>query len=128
MISIKELKDSWDEVVNFSTIPDMKTYSDWHVFDENKSVKWNREEVERHNREYKEEQERLNKEHQELKQNTRNKIIMYILENSFTIKKEEQALRLWNYIYFHPSYKPIDDLDNMIELIDDIYSMDKTKM
>lgn len=66
---------NWKPIINWGekidrmpSIPDKEKfakYKEGYVFDEDKSVKWNREEVERRNKEYKEEQNRLIKEHKD---------------------------------------------------------------
>lgn len=41
-----------DHIYPYGSAHSLKKYRDNHVFDENRSVKWNREEVERRNKEY----------------------------------------------------------------------------
>ena len=51
------------DAIHFSTKPrNMKLYSDGYIFDEDKSVKWNREQIKIKNAEYEAEQKRLVKE------------------------------------------------------------------
>ena len=66
--NLKPIIEWFEKIDKMSAFPDHKKfamYKEGHVFDEEKSVKWNREEVERRNKEYKEEQNRLIKEHKD---------------------------------------------------------------
>lgn len=57
--SDKELRDMYKEAFAMSTISKIKHLPDGYITDENKSVKWNREQVELSKTVYKEDVERL---------------------------------------------------------------------
>lgn len=65
----KPIIDWVDKIGRMPSIPDKEKFAKYkedHVFDEDKSVKWNREEVKRRNKEYEEEQNRLIKENKDM--------------------------------------------------------------
>ena len=91
-----------------------------HIFDENKTVKWNREEVERVNNEYQEEVARLNRVKNEAYQDAIKDIIHYIMQE--TDLSESKADVFWNYVYskYHSGYELFDRLDEIIEFYNSV--------
>lgn len=49
-MSISEIERKYNDGEYTISVPDIKRLPDWHVFDENKSVKWNREAVAEYNK------------------------------------------------------------------------------
>lgn len=76
-------KDELYDLIHFSTTPKapFKIYPENYVFDEDKSVKWNREQVKIKNEEYTLEKTRL----KELEEQTRNKLIEDIAKMIYDI-------------------------------------------
>lgn len=83
---LEDYKDELYDLVHFSTTPKMpfKIYSEDYVFDEDKTVKWNREQVKIKNEEYALEKTRL----EELKEQTKDKLIEDIAKMLYDIISE----------------------------------------
>ena len=119
-ITIEDIKWKWAEYLGYSTEPDKEEfpyYKEGDVIDEEKSVKWNREEVARRMQLREDESTRL----KGLKNNANKEftylIIKYIMQE--TEMNEKQAIIFWNYIELeHHAY--MDDafnaLDELIEV------------
>ena len=87
---LEDYKDDLYNLIHFSTTPKepFKIYSENYVFDEDKSVKWNREQVKIKNEEYALEKTRL----KELEEQTKDKLIEDIAKMLYdTI--DERSLR-----------------------------------
>lgn len=95
-----------------------------HIFDENKSVKWNKEQVEAHNnlidnriKEYREDQSRLSKAlHEET---------IEALQNEYSLNRK-QAERVQSYVYaeYHSSmFDYFQYLAEVAELAEDVISL-----
>ncbi len=100
----------------FTTRPDSKDFQKYetgHIFDEEQSVRWNKEEVIRRNNAYKAEFRRLSDEKNELYLKAKGLILDYITENS-KINDRTKAEILWNYV--NERY----DITERIEAIDDL--------
>ena len=95
-----EIKDYYEDlydVYHMSIMPNsnlFKIYSEYYVFDEDKSVKWNKEQVELKNEEYKQEKERLIKLRDKEWQALSNKIARRLLETSQVWYPDEIKLSL----------------------------------
>lgn len=97
-----------------------------HVFDENKSVKWNKEEVVRHNEEYQAEVARLNTEKNKQREAVVSHIIEKIQEDVRHNLSAKKAKAIWDYAYksshaygFNAIYETLAEL---IELADVLLS------
>ena len=117
-ITIEELYDMAEKYVNFSCKPKSCKYKIGTVFDEDKSVKWNKEEVERLNKVYEAEVKKLNTQKNELMINLVHSIKTYIIQE--TNVKKEQADKIYDYLYseYH-SYglrECISHLDDLLNL------------
>lgn len=125
-----ELQSEFDVMRHLSCVPsDIHRVPLNHVFDENKSVKWNKEEATRHNELYQAEVARLNTE----KNKRRDAVVSHIVEkiqdevgHNLSAKK---AKAIWDYAYdtshsygFEVIYATLAEL---IELADVLLS--KTK-
>ena len=72
------------DAIHFSTKPrGMELYSDGYIFDENQSVKWNREQVKIKNAEYETEQKRLEKKQDDAIQEVRDDMAKSILDDYY---------------------------------------------
>jgi len=116
----KEIQSDFEQMASMSCVPvGLKKVPANHIFDEDKSVKWNREQVERNNAEYQNEVKRLNTE--------KNKRRDSILTDIYTaIQNEvghgislEKAKSLWDYAYEQGhSYGIHDVMCNLYEIMD----------
>lgn len=116
---VDEFRTMYEEACRMKTKPDLlRRYSDGYVFDENKSVKWNREEVERLNSEYDEECKRLRSLRNSKIDEVENEIFKYI-SNETGLSTDKSKL-VWNYIYekYHAFCSDLfDNLEPLTELI-----------
>ncbi len=71
------------DAMHRSVTPKTRRYSDGYIFDENKSVKWNKEQVEIKNAEYEAERERLIKEQDNIIQKTCDNMAKDILDEYY---------------------------------------------
>jgi hypothetical protein len=123
-----EIKDYYEDlydVYHMSIMPNsnlFKIYSEYYVFDEDKSVKWNKEQVKLKNEEYEQEKERLIKLRDKEWQALSNKIARRLLETSQVWYPDEIKLSLeqLNLIvlyameYAPNNYEPTNILDSII--------------
>jgi hypothetical protein len=121
MRSYDEIKEDFIVMSHMSCKPTMSKPRPNDVIDEDMSVRWNREEVERRIKAYDEEVAKLNKE----KNSFRDKLIKEVYE---TIKKDikgistNDAKRIWEYAYATEDdwvsiFATIEDL---VEIVDSI--------
>lgn len=91
-----------------------------HVFDEDKSVKWNREQVEDNNRRYLEEVKRLNTEKNRRRDELHERIYKAIQDEVGYGLSRRKAMLLWNRAYENGhSYgirEVVSNLDELMEL------------
>ena len=123
-----EIKDYYDDlydVYHMSIMPNsnlFKIYPEHYVFDEDKSVKWNKEQAKLKNEEYDQEKERLIKLRDKDWQELSNKIARRLLETSQVWYPDEIKLSLeqLNLIvlyameYAPDNYEPTNILDSII--------------
>lgn len=105
------------EYTNFSCKPKERKYKIGEVFDDDKSVRWNREEVERRNKLHDEEVKRLNMQKNKMLLEWTDAVKLYIIKE--TKVKKDKADEIYNYLYekYH-SYGLLEVLANMDELLD----------
>jgi len=98
-ITIDVIKSNWKSGAykNKLPYPNKTKYKEWHVFDENKTVKWNKEEVVRQNVIIDEEKEQYQKE-SNYWQCQLNDDVIKALVNSYDFNKA-QAEKIWNFAY-----------------------------
>lgn len=128
-MSINNIKDSWNngDYKNKMEYPDATKFKETHVFDEEKSVKWNKEKVIYENnlineskRVYQEESNRLNR---KLHDDAVNALID---EYSFN---KAQAERIWSFAYSEKHSHMNDVFYFVIELADlaeDLITLNKS--
>lgn len=112
-----KLHDMANEYNNFSCKPKNKKYKIGEIIDEDKSVRWNREEVDRRNKLREEEVKRLNTQKNKMLLEWIDAVKLYIIEE--TNVKKDKADKIYNYLYenYH-SYGLSEVLANMDELLD----------
>ena len=102
----------WDE---FSCKPNTPKYKEGHIFDEDKSVKWNRKEVKRLNDCHNEEAKILSTTKNKLYEDFKNTFLEYIIQETGVLKTK--ALKIYDYLY-NNSYNLYDALNKTEELLD----------
>ena len=120
-VSFESLQRMMDEVNHLSCKPgpEFKKVAVGTILDEEKSVRWNREEVERIREEYTEEVKRLNRERNKKYTEVIEQIVEFISEE--TGLSNEKAKLLWEFTYgHHHSYG--DTLFNYLEEYCDLYN------
>ena len=124
---ISDVENAYRKAIRLSAIPgkEFQKVEVGHVFDEDKSVKWNREEVIRVNNEYKEEEDRLREIRNQSIDDARYKIYKYIAQE--TNLSIAQASVFWNYVYdkFNDFGNLFEELDGAIEFYNDLIKTGK---
>ena len=128
------MNKEWNKIIeeslrvdNMSCVPnpyEFKRYQKGYVFDENKSVKWNRESVEKANDDYDKEVARLNTEKNKARDKNYKEI--YALIQSKISKKidSKKAELIWKHVF--NSYRgekievKIRELEEIIKLFNDV--------
>ena len=121
MRSYEEIREDFMVMSHMSCKPSMSKPRPNDVIDEDKSVRWNREEVERRMLAYEEEVKRLNKQ----KNSFRDKLIQEVCE---TIKKDiksisiNDAKRIWEYAYANNDdwVGVFADVKDLVDIVDSI--------
>lgn len=117
-MTLKKLYDMVNEYTSFSYKPELKRYNNGDVIDEDKSVKWNREQVEILNKKYNDKVKELNTKGNLMYTNLVNGIKEYIIEETKVSKK--QADKIYNYLYdeyhSHGIAECLNHLDDLLDL------------
>lgn len=132
MNSIYEVRDLYDKAyVGWKHKPDPTKYTHYsedYIFDEDKSVKWNREQVKKFNREYEAEAQRLRSEEIAARKEADDAIMSYIIES--TASNTRYAELLWDYVYdrYHSDSTGnlFYELDEIIELANSLLAAAST--
>ena len=117
---IKQFND-----VYFNEPPKKKAYPLNHIFDEEQSVKWNKEEVLRINDEIKEHNSKIREQRFKALAEAHNNIINYLQNEYFTLSRKKIE-NLYHHIYekiFEDDYRIQDVIDEVEEILD-IFSED----
>lgn len=85
----EEVINNYEKASDMPTRPKEKTYSANHIFDEEQSVKWNREEVIRRNEEIKKERDLLQTTRFKAIMEAEDNIVEYLADNYPSISKEK---------------------------------------
>lgn len=125
IITIEDLKTRWQNWYNMSCKPtDIKKYKTSDVIDENKSVKWNREEIERRNANYNREVANLNTKRNIAREDMYKMIYAYIIDETGGKCNESKAKIIWDYVYrenhHSGSNQLFEALDDMLEFINEL--------
>ena len=95
-----DIQSAYETVHSMSCVPkSVKKVKADHVFDENKSVKWNREQVEINNAAYRAEVARLNTEKNKAREDVINMIIEKIQSEVGTSLSKRKAKAIWELAY-----------------------------
>lgn len=121
-MSWKEVRDclqDYCDAVNAVMPPELHRYDYTHVFDENKSVKWNREEVERHNTIYEESRKSIEDNERNARYQFKCAIVAYISEELHM--DEDHAQKIYDHCYAEKHAYGIkevaDYVDDLIEVL-----------
>lgn len=123
----------WDSVERdynrwqaYSCSPSKKRVKEGHTFDEDMSVKWNREQVAIHNHEVDEEVKEKNRTKNEMYQKLLQQIGVNIQYEMDCRINYDQAMLIWEYVRTHSSEslfsKWRNDLSDFIELLNSLHS------
>lgn len=118
-LSIEDVRADFNKITKFSLTPDPNVFSKYpkgYILDENQSVKWNIEEVNRQNELYRLEKERLRDVYHEVENAAHATARTYIIQE--TQMNPKQASILWNFVYDKYHSYIGDLLDNLDEYID----------
>ena len=117
-ISIETLYEMAEQYTNFSCKPKSSKYKIGTVLDEDMSVKWNREEVERLNKIHDDEVKELNRQKNELYINLRRTIDTYIIQEIGV--DEKRADKIFDYLcneYHSYGFREVlSHLDDLLDL------------
>ena len=120
--SLTTIRDMFDRAFAMPTKTKTKPVPENYVFDEEKSVRWNREEVARHNARVIAENEKL-KEAQKVAINAATEALReYIKDTSRTGFTYEQVTIIYNYLYsrYHHCWSDLmASVDETIDMFDD---------
>lgn len=119
---------TWDEIVvefeayqNMSCTPtDVKKYKEGTIIDEDKTVRWNREEVERRNAEYRAVVGKLNTVRNKARDTVFEHIYAYIKDELGAACTQKKAEAIWNYAYEAGHAYGIVEIKNYLDEIMDL--------
>ena len=93
-----EVINNYEKATDMPTRPKERTYSADHIFDEEQSVKWNREEVIRRNEQIKNDRDSLQRARYQAIMEAEEEIVDYLSESYSKISKEK-VRKLFDKIY-----------------------------
>lgn len=99
LMSWDEIRAEYEAMASMSCKPDFGPVSKTHVFDEDKSVKWNREQVESHNQRYQDECTRLNTEKNKRRDAIHEEIYKAIQDEVGHGLSRKKAMQIWATAY-----------------------------
>ena len=124
MRDLREVLDDYERYMFMSTKPMTEKYPYDYVFDENMSVKWNREQVALRNQEWEEERSSLMLEHKRRMEAILDELYATIQNEVGHNISEKQAVTIWNKAYnsghCYGTYGVLSELDDLIEFVQDI--------
>ena len=120
--SLNEINEMFNMAFFMPTTPETKRVPEGHIFDEEQSVRWNREEVMRNNARYWDEIAKL-KEAQKVAINAATEALReYIKDTSRTGFTDGQVSIIYNYLYsrYHHCWSDfMASVDETIDMFDD---------
>lgn len=126
-IKLDDLSAKAEEYNAFSCKPEgLKKYKPGTIFDENKTVKWNNQELERLNVLYKDEVVKLNKKKNRLREDLVKLIKHYIVQE--TKVSDDRATKIFDYLYEFVASNELTDMftcDTMIDELDELLDLFK---
>lgn len=120
-----EIQSDFDRMQSMSCVPiGLRKVPENHVFDENKSVKWNRDKVAENNLAYKKEFARLHTLKNKARDSIYEDIYLYIQDEVGHVINRDCAIKIWEYAYkkghSYGVYQIKHEFDEAIALIEDI--------
>ena len=119
-IDIDNLSSRIDKYLDFSCKPTNKKYKEGTIFDEEQSVRWNKEELERRNLAHEEEVKKLNQEKNRLYMDIVAVACDYIKQELKFRLSSKRARKIWDYIYEEYSglgeVACVEELDKLLDL------------
>lgn len=121
VIAVEEIEILYDEADKMPTRTDLIRYKEGHVFDEDKSVKWNKEEVARRNNLYLEDDNRVKQERRDAFNKANERAISYVMQE--TGLNRDKASAILNYVweryhsYLHDIWCELDELIILVNRI-----------
>lgn len=98
--------------------PSLKKVSEGHIFDEEKSVKWNREEVQRNNEAYYKQLHDVQTKANELFKQMREEVVKYIMGIEGVSREVAEAIEAFVYTEKHSyMYDYFSAIDGIMELV-----------
>lgn len=124
--SLKEVLNDYECYKVMATKPPYEKYPDNYIIDENRSVKWNREQVRLRNEQWERERDLLMINYKSRMESVLNELYEIIQhEVGYDISKD-QAITIWNKAYgsghSYGTYGILTELNNLIEFVQDILS------
>lgn len=124
--SLKEVLNDYECYKDMATKPPYEKYPDNYVIDENRSVKWNRDQIKLHNEQWEKERNSIMEAHLVLMETVLDELYETIqYEVGYDISKD-QAITIWNKAYnsghSYGTYGILTELNNLIEFVQDILS------
>lgn len=125
-----EIQREFDRVNEMSCKPvGLQKYKAGHIFDENMSVKWNRDKLEEENKKYRDEVARLNAEKSKELWTVHDLVYRKIQEEVGHGLSEHAAVAIFNYAYdskhAYGFYAVRKELERLIELVSEILDEQK---
>ena len=114
-----ELIANYEKAFDMPTQPTQRPYSVTHIFDENQTVKWNKEEVIRRNEQIRNDRESLHKARLQAIMKAEDDIISY-LSDSYPLINKEKVRKLYDKIHskFYRDYCNCD-IEYVIEMCEE---------
>ena len=119
-ITMEEILKLYEKANKMPYPSNISTYKEDYVFDEDKSVKWNREEVARRNAAYEEDTKRYRAAREAAYADAENATKMYIMERTGLSKKK--ASILFDYAYEEYRSLSINEMLIMLDSLVDLYN------
>lgn len=129
-----EFQQRWNQMEEMSCKPSFKKVPGDYVFDEDKSVKWNKEQVQKNNEQYEKEVARLNTAKNKVRDEINADICAFIQEQVGHHLSAKKAKEIWNYVNDHCKTYHVDrrffleDTINMLKIVLTPERERKTKM
>lgn len=123
-----EIQSDFERMQEMSCVPtNLRKVPVNHVFDENQSVKWNRDKVAENNAAYQKEVARLHTLKNKARNSIHEDIYLYIQDEVEHGINRDCAIKIWNYAYerghSYGAYQIKYELDEAMTLIEDILEL-----
>lgn len=123
-----EITNLIEEAYNLPIRSKLPKFKEGHIFDEDKSVKWNREEVIRKNQEYEADTQKIKQVRKEAIDEAERKLQKFLIEEyEYFNLSSKQIQKLYNYAYeeYH-SYglsEILIHLDELVDLVSEVITL-----